>query len=1545
MDSLIVDLDKVLDDFEAEEKKQAFVPGQEIKPSGFSEYLQQQDDRTWKILSDLPSLESCLPVDFGDKSVNTNIMYDLPYEPAEKFDMSEADFAPSPTPKETRYSGTDIYSSSSDFHKDIDKSETDKSDEIGKDFNAKNMQNGQFSFYEKEGKLYVGMHEDDTLKYPIQASDLYSPDIGACMASQLFMQNGIMNESNNSTGESKHIKDNVKANVIIEQESAKKGPVSSVIGENKSMVNSLGSLGEIVLLSDVDSVSGRNKDAISVHGVYDGQIRASLPSNDQVIHKDVPAKTDHVGNSEGQSRISHSFQSHSQRMKPISPILVGSDSENKDIAQSCDRQTENKSRLHSEITQNDHKQNEAANQQPTSEEDSLDQQNSTYVDAPVMIIRKTTEMPVETEVVTGFGDIAEVDGNIQEITEYFKEGTLDGDSKTGEIISVIDKVYLDKENNGNLQTCNVPNLQPSCENVNPEPSCVSDSIVQIDSCGYFVIQTEAGPQLSVNPECEIVEDDLEILKALPIGKLPVPIDACDKSSAVHTSDTFISNLPPIGNVPSGVHSSEVSHANVSKRIRIEFQEGGKSNFSVEKAYLSSSPETSSGAKTKELQAKTNRPQTLLGLSTPTLNTDTETVYRTMEESTVHSHCNNAMDSTYALLGNLDLNGEARDIHIQQELLHPKMKQIQTNLEIKQEFEREKQQRMESSDQVRDQGNYNNESFAGSNQQQNSDLQVNSNSVSQAVLSSSEATSERDLNFSQEHVILRRPHLQGEGQSSTENFPSMVIPSRPHSWGPSESGQPPVQKQKRPTSLNLPPRPAFNIDADDKTSPEEVGASGVSADAQEVSETCTGSQDFTPAGEVAGAEAASIPDPLLMEPPPPYSATIGQVAPIWIPDAETQTCMSCESKFTFTKRRHHCRACGKVFCSNCCNLRTKLQYMDFREARVCHHCYEEITRGTSRRAEPKQVIFSDGIRPGGDLTELDGFAEVQRLPIRRTTRLQKKLERSPPDGQSSPRARRLKIIENRRSRCLIPDDGLPPIVIPGETPYDSALISNPDPEMYMSQITNEEADPAVFAVNTNLHVLVKVVNLDCCVNRVCWCFTSRGLCSVGQEEIVIVLEMLQEEKFPPRDIFCHFNNIFEDASKGNTVTDSSHTLFNQSFLDSRDHGGFLYIRSTFQCLQKLMLPSPPFIFGILLQKWETPWAKVFPIRLILRLGAEYRYYPCPLISARNRKPVFFEIGHTIMNLLADFRNFQYMLPHIRGVTIHMEDKRTMINFPKNRYEELMKVVNNSNEHVMAMGANFSPDADSHLVCIQNDDGNYQTQAINIQNKPRKVTGASFVVFNGALKSSSGLTAKSSIVEDGLMVQITPDSMLALKQAMKDMQDYTIACGIISAAKPEETVYVRWVDDDKNVNIGVKSPIDNMKMDGVNSIYIHKSTDYIGDRCFIRWTEVFFIDTEERASGKSEPVDLSRLAETLASACCIALTPHLEKLQESSLTRVGLRVTIDSERVGYQVGSNGSCLSDQYMNDLDNELIPVIHSIAQQNHEGAIVLELIFHIMDC
>lgn len=43
--------------------------------------------------------------------------------------------------------------------------------------------------------------------------------------------------------------------------------------------------------------------------------------------------------------------------------------------------------------------------------------------------------------------------------------------------------------------------------------------------------------------------------------------------------------------------------------------------------------------------------------------------------------------------------------------------------------------------------------------------------------------------------------------------------------------------------------------------------------------------------------------------------------------------------------------------------------------------------TKNNDSPKQVIFSDGIRPGGDLTELDVSFEP-KLPLRRSTRITK-----------------------------------------------------------------------------------------------------------------------------------------------------------------------------------------------------------------------------------------------------------------------------------------------------------------------------------------------------------------------------------------------------------------------------------------------------------------------------------------------------------------------------------------------------------------------------
>ncbi|XP_035957311.2 zinc finger FYVE domain-containing protein 9 isoform X1 [Halichoerus grypus] len=735
-------------------------------------------------------------------------------------------------------------------------------------------------------------------------------------------------------------------------------------------------------------------------------------------------------------------------------------------------------------------------------------------------------------------------------------------------------------------------------------------------------------------------------------------------------------------------------------------------------------------------------------------------------------------------------------------------------------------------------------------------------------------------------------------------------------------------------------------------------------------------------------------------------TLGEVAPVWVPDSQAPNCMKCEARFTFTKRRHHCRACGKVFCASCCSLKCKLLYMDRKEARVCVICHsvlmnaqawENMMSASSQSPNPnnpaeycstipplqqaqasgalssppptvmvpvgvlkhpgaevaqpreqRRVWFADGILPNGEVadaakltvngTSSAGTLAVSHDPVKpvTTSPLPAETDISLFSGSITQVGSPVGSAMN-----LIPEDGLPPILISTGVKGDYAVEEKPSQISVMQQLEDGGPDPLVFVLNANLLSMVKIVNY---VNRKCWCFTTKGMHAVGQSEIVILLQCLPDEKCLPKDIFNHFVQLYRDALAGNVVGNLGHSFFSQSFLGSKEHGGFLYVTSTYQSLQDLVLPTPPYLFGILIQKWETPWAKVFPIRLMLRLGAEYRLYPCPLFSVRFRKPLFGETGHTIMNLLADFRNYQYTLPVVQGLVIDMEVRKTSIKIPSNRYNEMMKAMNKSNEHVLAGGACFSEKADSHLVCVQNDDGNYQTQAISIHNQPRKVTGASFFVFSGALKSSSGYLAKSSIVEDGVMVQITAENMDALRQALRDMKDFTITCGKADAEDPQEHIYIQWVDDDKKVNKGVISPIDGKSMESITSVKIFHGSEYKANGKVIRWTEVFFLENDDQHSSLSDPADHSRLTEHVAKAFCLALCPHLKLLKEDGMTKLGLRVTLDSDQVGYQAGSNGQPLPSQYMNDLDSALVPVIHGGACQLSEGPIVMELIFYILE-
>ncbi|KAK0154337.1 Zinc finger FYVE domain-containing protein 16 [Merluccius polli] len=761
--------------------------------------------------------------------------------------------------------------------------------------------------------------------------------------------------------------------------------------------------------------------------------------------------------------------------------------------------------------------------------------------------------------------------------------------------------------------------------------------------------------------------------------------------------------------------------------------------------------------------------------------------------------------------------------------------------------------------------------------------------------------------------------------------------------------------------------------------------------------------------------------------------LGCRQPSWVPDAEAPKCMSCDQRFTFTRRRHHCRACGKVYCAICCNRKCKLQYLE-KEARVCNRCFESIqiaqalermmsptgpspnpnvpseycstipplqqarAAGTLNSPPPtvmvpvsvlkqasndgcpreqKRVWFADGILPNGEV------ADTARLAVtgRRSPQESSPVSLDPPTlgpvgsdvrpgggggagggGGSAPVAPAAPEVVRRpvsgpwdyallcgvgcpssRGSSMLPEaEGeLPPLIITtGEDETQAVLVEEgPAPCQIMLLLEEGGPQPLTFLLNANLLVNVKLVTY--CDQR-CWCFGSNGLQALGQRELVFLLECVPEEKTLPRDLFSLYLSIYQDAQNGKFVEDLGNVTFTSSFLGSKEHGGMLFFSPTCQPLEGLSLPPQPFLFGLLIQRLEVPWAKVFPLRLLLRLGTGHSVYPTTPVSIRFRESVYRETGHTIMNLLADLRNYQYSIAIVEGLRIHMEMGHSYIDIPKSRFNEMLKVVNSSNEHVISVGATFSSEADSHLVCFQNEDGNYQTQANSKPGHTRTVTGASFVVFNGALKASSGFIAKSSIVEDGLMVQIPPETMESLRAALRDQTDFLIPCGRSDGGELRENVTVRWVDWNAVLNAGVTSGVDGRSLDGVYSLRTQHDSEFESDGRVIRCTEVFYQLKSAEGCLATVVSSSSVFQREMSLATCSALAPHLAVLTSRGINSLSLRVSTQADMVEYQAGSGGRLLPQCYMNDLDSSLIPVIHGGSAGVPQVPVDMEFLFYI---
>lgn len=137
-------------------------------------------------------------------------------------------------------------------------------------------------------------------------------------------------------------------------------------------------------------------------------------------------------------------------------------------------------------------------------------------------------------------------------------------------------------------------------------------------------------------------------------------------------------------------------------------------------------------------------------------------------------------------------------------------------------------------------------------------------------------------------------------------------------------------------------------------------------------------------------------PTLKESDAMFSA---DTAPEW---ADGEVCHRCRVAFSLMVRRHHCRACGQVFCQQCSSKTSTLPKFGIeKEVRVCDACYDKVSRPPTSSAKLEIVDTSNDYGPtqpqkspgGKSAEELQEEEELQlALALSQSEAEQKEKER-------------------------------------------------------------------------------------------------------------------------------------------------------------------------------------------------------------------------------------------------------------------------------------------------------------------------------------------------------------------------------------------------------------------------------------------------------------------------------------------------------------------------------------------------------------------------
>uniref|UniRef100_A0A1I8AZD8 DUF3480 domain-containing protein n=1 Tax=Meloidogyne hapla TaxID=6305 RepID=A0A1I8AZD8_MELHA len=502
------------------------------------------------------------------------------------------------------------------------------------------------------------------------------------------------------------------------------------------------------------------------------------------------------------------------------------------------------------------------------------------------------------------------------------------------------------------------------------------------------------------------------------------------------------------------------------------------------------------------------------------------------------------------------------------------------------------------------------------------------------------------------------------------------------------------------------------------------------------------------------------------------------------------------------------------------------------------------------------------------------------------------------------------------------------------------------------------------------------------------FTTYGMTAIGVDELMLVIEF-KRDRFSVQEqlesaffnvleqfeqIFLDCLNSFDDLldhrmgiRKCNNRIQRLYYLNKHMriFMGHTTEAIYFYRpQGLEEYLNKLICPKGPFLLGVLVREEEIAWARCTPLRLLLRLGQVSCQYPTPIVNVIRDQPVFNKdiVQSSVLKVLNDFRGWTYQMTRLFDTSIIVKNNLTEIFLPKSARDEIRTLVE-SNRNMVAWSLNElstleqQMQIDSHLICEQktSEDGQQQHFSTTIfmkePNSPITATSASFIIFDGALKSCGGEKFVVNVVEDGLIIRLQSELMEELVKVLLNITDEDNATfeaiNLIQIDEEQEkqqklvVQYIGGIEQkqqiiDNSTSLLIRgaliSPIDGLQLGGQFQYGLQLQRQLTSMNFFQYSTEwaIRLATVINMLPGKWPSALQPRffdVCEQLAKLVANTLEPFLPGLIAFDQLFIALRIHVDEENVSYET-KHWDVMPDQHFVwtvTLDDQIIPFLYSL--------------------